>query len=623
MFVPFALYGQGISIDLNSGWNMFGYVCPDPVELTLGLSQYEDLIVILKNNEGSVFMPEFGFNGVGDLVPGFGYQVKLSEPVENFNLCEWYALDQSGLDAFSILDSLDYMSPYFGCTDYSACNYNLNALVNNNSCIYPEYNFDCDGSCNNVLACNYGSFEACEFPDPDYDCDGNPFVEVEIGDFAHGGYVFYLSPNGQRGLVAASEYVTINGDLDWQWSYLCPNSPAYSFENYNFNYRQSGLVSNYDINNDVLPQNFHWLGNYDTNIQWDDYVEGYNYTNCITDNNIIPIVSNYNLNNYEDWFIPSFKEMELLGDNLYEFHLSSPPSTNSESDYLCANYGLKSGWVSTPDIRLEDGTRMLSDPPCYGAMTSFFGEVKIRPKYVNSQNYLCSLNEYQGYPNSSSLLLIRAFGNWDQQCYNRLACNSYHLTHDNLYGILINNELCEFPDEGFDCEGNPILEVGELYLGGKVFYVDSSGVHGLVAFESDSTAIDWGCNGFMVGAENTNVGSGLINTNIVYNQCLLSSSNGCSNSNAVSLALEFSAVETLNWWNYSQSPQEYSDWFLPSKDELELISLNGVVELDENEFYWSSSEYGENFAWGLNGATGIMEIRQKFFTGKIIVVRSF
>ena len=93
---------------------MFGYVCPEPVDLTLALSQHEDKIVILKDNDGNVFMPEFGFNGVGNLVPGFGYQIKLTESVEGFNLCEWYVLEQNELDAFSILDSLNYMSQYFG-----------------------------------------------------------------------------------------------------------------------------------------------------------------------------------------------------------------------------------------------------------------------------------------------------------------------------------------------------------------------------------------------------------------------------------------------------------------------------------------------------------------------------
>ena len=34
-----------------------------------------------------------------------------------------------------------------GCTDPTACNYDLNALINDDSCEYAEANFDCDGNC--------------------------------------------------------------------------------------------------------------------------------------------------------------------------------------------------------------------------------------------------------------------------------------------------------------------------------------------------------------------------------------------------------------------------------------------------------------------------------------------
>ena len=35
-------------------------------------------------------MPEYGFNGIGDFTPGFGYQIKLTEAIEGFSLCDWY-----------------------------------------------------------------------------------------------------------------------------------------------------------------------------------------------------------------------------------------------------------------------------------------------------------------------------------------------------------------------------------------------------------------------------------------------------------------------------------------------------------------------------------------------------
>ena len=41
-----------------------------------------DNLIIAKNNLGSDYLPEFNFNGIGNLIPGQGYQIKLNEPAE-------------------------------------------------------------------------------------------------------------------------------------------------------------------------------------------------------------------------------------------------------------------------------------------------------------------------------------------------------------------------------------------------------------------------------------------------------------------------------------------------------------------------------------------------------------
>jgi hypothetical protein len=77
-----------ISYQLSVGWNMVGYGCPTPTDLVVAMYALEDFILIMKDNNGQVYMPEFGFNGVGDLTPGYGYQLKVNDYILDFNICE-------------------------------------------------------------------------------------------------------------------------------------------------------------------------------------------------------------------------------------------------------------------------------------------------------------------------------------------------------------------------------------------------------------------------------------------------------------------------------------------------------------------------------------------------------
>ena len=80
-------------IDIQEGWNMFGYGCPEPIDVTECLSNYFDSIVLVKDNNGSAYLPSWEYNGIGDFTPGFGYQIKASQTIENFSLCDWYVND--------------------------------------------------------------------------------------------------------------------------------------------------------------------------------------------------------------------------------------------------------------------------------------------------------------------------------------------------------------------------------------------------------------------------------------------------------------------------------------------------------------------------------------------------
>ena len=77
-----------IIIDLPNGWSMFGFTKLEPTNLIDATFCITDKIIIVKDYLGAAYLPEFNFNGIGSLTPGIGYQIKLTEPVENFKFCE-------------------------------------------------------------------------------------------------------------------------------------------------------------------------------------------------------------------------------------------------------------------------------------------------------------------------------------------------------------------------------------------------------------------------------------------------------------------------------------------------------------------------------------------------------
>jgi hypothetical protein len=69
-------------IALVAGWNMIGYLRIEPASAAAIFAEINaaDNLVIIKNNLGQAYLPEWDFNGIGDMEPGQGYQVKVNEP---------------------------------------------------------------------------------------------------------------------------------------------------------------------------------------------------------------------------------------------------------------------------------------------------------------------------------------------------------------------------------------------------------------------------------------------------------------------------------------------------------------------------------------------------------------
>ena len=142
------------------------------------------------------------------------------------------------------------------------------------------------------------------------------------------------------------------------------------------------------------------------------------------------------------------------------------------------------------------------------------------------------------------------------------------------------------------------LQVGDFYQGGVVFYIFESGdtgyvageTHGLIAAVADHGSIRW-YNGYYstIGTTGTAIGTGSANTTAI-----ISAQGATETSYAAGLARAYTGGG-------------YTDWFLPSKDELNKMYLNratinttaasnsGSNFVDNN--YWSSSEAADVNAW--------------------------
>ena len=87
---------ETISLDLPKGWSMFGYTCLESVNVEMGLSEISSQIEIVKDESGSAYLPEWGFNGVGNFQFAEGYQIKMREKVNGFQFCSTLSLAKEG-----------------------------------------------------------------------------------------------------------------------------------------------------------------------------------------------------------------------------------------------------------------------------------------------------------------------------------------------------------------------------------------------------------------------------------------------------------------------------------------------------------------------------------------------
>ena len=169
--------------------------------------------------------------------------------------------------------------------------------------------------------------------------------------------------------------------------------------------------------------------------------------------------------------------------------------------------------------------------------------------------------------------------------------------------------------DGGDVNDPLSLAIGDTHQGGIVFYLDGSGGGLIAAVENQSNGIRW-YNGSYVttGTTGTAIGTGSANTTSI-----ITEQGAPAISYAAGLARAYGGGG-------------YTDWFLPSKDELNkmyenigqgnVLGLGNVGNLSYS-YYWSSTENGFYDAWRQSFISGNQTSPFKINSGNVRAVRAF
>ena len=103
-------------VNLQAGWNMIGYLRTSPAaaDAVLADMNASGNLIIAKDYLGAAYLPEWNFNGIGDLNPGQGYQIK----VNNDDVLQYYANEVDyRMSAINVLDNSTIIQSSISITD--------------------------------------------------------------------------------------------------------------------------------------------------------------------------------------------------------------------------------------------------------------------------------------------------------------------------------------------------------------------------------------------------------------------------------------------------------------------------------------------------------------------------
>jgi len=374
---------------------------------------------------------------------------------------------------------------------------------------------------------------------------GSPYSVTlyKEGDSCLGGILFYIDPSGEHALISHTSSLSPR-----PWGCLGINTSG-----------TSGILPGTGASNTKNILNY-----------------------CKTGLRAAYSCDSLEYGSYYDWYLPSRGEMDTLYHSGYVSltTLTYWTSTHDDNDYAIAFDASTSSSISSS----KDNHWYVQPIRAVGPPTAANAGAD-QLNVLNDTIMLMANTPEWGYgqwsiaPGSGDGGAFASANDPLTAFYGRMG-RSYTLVWT-IFSTDQNGSPLESRDTVIVSMGSHLI--GELYQGGRVFYVDQTGNAGLVCAETDqSSGIPWNNVTFI----QTNALGMAINT-------------GMSNTDSI--------VKYQGAGNYAASLcynlklNGYNDWFLPSKDELDSMYFQREkLNLNNTGYYWSSSESTYQFAWRLS-----------------------